>query len=217
MLVRARVHIAWSARVTYAVLVHMYICSHVPTRCSALGRTARQNSARPYYLRFVSWLQTITHFPGSSHLSPFSAGFIPPAQSPSVSFSLFLSRARPATLFHSLSSPGGGRLGSPSPRPHLPLHLHGHPFSSTPPLSFPFSIAFTLPLSAYGHVRTMQRSNGFVIELPSTANFILFWESADTHARARVRVRVHAKTKWNLSGCLSHVIVLPDVGKFFRD
>lgn len=101
MVVRERVHIAECARVTYAVLVHMYICSRVPTRCSALGRTARQNSARPYYLRFVSWLQTITHFPGSSHLSPFSAGFIPPAQSPSVSFS----RAHPLSLllFHSLT------------------------------------------------------------------------------------------------------------------
>lgn len=33
----------------------------------------------------------------------------------------------------------------------------------------------------------MQRSNGFVIELPSTANFILFWESADTHARTYAR------------------------------
>lgn len=94
------------------------------------------------------------------------AGFIPPAQSPSLSL---VSR-------HSL----------------LPLHLHGHPFSPSPsPLAptpalralFLFLYRIYSSLSAYGHVRTMQRSNGFVIELPSTANFILFWESADTHAR----------------------------------
>lgn len=68
MVCRERVH----AHITHerSLWVHMYVCSHVPGRCSALGRSATQNSARPYYLRFVSWLQTITHFPGSSHLSP---------------------------------------------------------------------------------------------------------------------------------------------------
>lgn len=43
----------------------------------------------------------------------------------------------------------------------------------------------------------MQRSNGFVIELPSTANFILFWESADTHARARASERASTRTRAN--------------------
>jgi len=86
------------------------------------------------------------------------AGFIPPAQSPSLSLA----------QRHSL----------------LPLHLHGQPFSTPPPRAlFLFLYRIYSSLSAYGHVRTMQRSNGFVIELPSTANFILFWESADTHAR----------------------------------
>lgn len=163
----------------------MYICSRVPTRCSALGRTARQNSARPYYLRFVSWLQTITHFPGSSHLSPFSAGFIPPrTESPSVSFSRAHPRPPPPPFAARPSTPRASRRRR---RPHLPLHLHGHPFSPAPPPPpplFPFLYRIYSSLSAYGHVRTMQRSNGFVIELPSTANFILFWESADTHALA---------------------------------
>lgn len=84
------------------------------------------------------------------------AGFIPPAQSPSLSLAPLpptSSFARPPFLY---------------PR-HRAL--------------FPFLYRIYSSLSAYGHVRTMQRSNGFVIELPSTANFILFWESADTHAR----------------------------------
>lgn len=141
----------------------MYICSRVPTRCTALARTARQNSARPYYLRFVSWLQTITHFPGSSHLSPFPwlALYHP------HSLRLFLSRrTTPSNLFICTATL------SPPPAPRA---------------LFPFLYRIYSSLSAYGHVRTMQRSNGFVIELPSTANFILFWESADTHARTHVR------------------------------
>lgn len=131
----------------------MYICSRVPTRCTALGRTARQNSARPYYLRFVSWLQTITHFPGSSHLSPF---------------------------------PGLALYHPHSPRPSLSLAPHHLPFpppfylfictTTLSPALFLFLRRIYSSLSAYGHVRTMQRSNGFVIELPSTANFILFWK-----------------------------------------
>lgn len=56
------------------------------------------------------------------------AGFIPPAQSPSVSFSRVASRRAAHHLL----------------LPLLPLHLHGHPFSPPMPLSFPFSIAFTL-------------------------------------------------------------------------
>lgn len=102
------------------------------------------------------------------------AGFIPPAQSPSVSFS----RVAPRTTFSS------------------PSYL----FICTATLSLPDIALFLFPyriyssLSAYGRVRTMQRSNGFVIELPSTANFILFWESADTHARTHATT-VRAKTK----------------------
>lgn len=102
------------------------------------------------------------------------AGFIPPARSPFVSFS----RVAPRTTFSS------------------PSYL----FICTATLSLPDVALFLFlyriysSLSAYGHVRTMQRSNGFVIELPSTANFILFWESADTHARTHATT-VRAKTK----------------------
>lgn len=106
----------------------MYICSRVPTRCTALARTARQNSARPYYLRFVSWLQTITHFPGSSHLSPFLwlALYHP------HSLHLFLScRATPSYLFICTATL------SPPPPPPSPLPQHCA-------LSFSSSIAFTL-------------------------------------------------------------------------
>lgn len=138
-----------SARVTYAVLVHMYICSRVPTRCTALGRTARQNSARPYYLRFVSWLQTITHFPGSSHLSPFPGMALYHPHSPRPSLSL---------APHHLPSPS--LLPSPSP-PSSPFYL----FICTASLS-PCSLSLSpsrllSSLSTYGHARTMQRSNGF--------------------------------------------------------
>lgn len=88
------------AHITYAILVHMYVCSHVPTRCSALGRSATQNSARPYYLRFVSWLQTITHFPSSSHLSPFSSLSLALrlSRSPSVCLFLFLFTSFPSSF-----------------------------------------------------------------------------------------------------------------------
>lgn len=96
-----------------------------------------------------------------------------------VSVRLFLSRPSAPSSAPSRPSP------PPPPCPHLPLHLHGHPFSPAP--LFPFLYRIYSSLSAYGHVRTMQRSNGFVIELPSTANFILFWESADTHARTHAR------------------------------
>lgn len=109
------------------------------------------------------------------------AGFIPLAQSPSVSFSRVASRraAPPAP---------------PSPPP--PTSSFARPPFLFPPDAalFPFLYRIYSSLSAYGHVRTMQRSNGFVIELPSTANFILFWESADTHARTHATT-VRAKTK----------------------
>ena len=129
----------------------MYVCSHVPTRCSALGRSATQNSARPYYLRFVSWLQTITHFPSSSHLSPLS------------SLWLYVSRVVPLSVSFSFSSPA-----SPPPSPlssfcsHFPTSFARSPFSLCA-LRFSFMI-----------VHRAQLRNGFIIELPSTMNLSLF-------------------------------------------
>lgn len=115
-----------------------------------------------------------------------------------VSVRLFLSR-RPLSL--------------PLPRrpAPLPLHLHGHPFNPAP--LFPFLHRIGSSLSAYGHVRTMQRSNGFVIELPSTANFILFWESADTHARAP-RSRTPRREMKFVRLFVARDRTAPDVGNF---
>lgn len=137
MVCRERVH----AHITHerSLWVHMYVCSHVPGRCSALGRSATQNSARPYYLRFVSWLQTITHFPGSSHLSPS-----PP---PSASLPLYLSHSDPLppllclSLFLSLPSPYAAPTPSPLPRFTLSSFCSHFPasFIRSPGLSFPRS------------------------------------------------------------------------------
>lgn len=161
----------------------MYICSRVFTRCTALGTAQAEfrSALLPSICQLAADDNAFPWFVLSLTLS--LAGFIPPAQSPSVRLFLLrrvASRLAARTTFTS--------------SPLLPLHLHGHPFSPPDAALFPFLYRIYSSLSAYGHVRTMQRSNGFVIELPSTANFILFWESADTHARTHATT-VRAKTK----------------------
>ena len=140
----------------------MYVCSHVPTRCSALGRSATQNSARPYYLRFVSWLQTITHFPGSSHLSPFS------------SLWLYISRTVPLFVSFPFSSPAS----TPVPTPlslSLSLSSSLSSFCSHFPTSFARSPSSLCALRfSFMIVHRAQLRNGFIIELPSAMNLSLF-------------------------------------------
>lgn len=148
--------------------LHMYVCSHVPTRCSPLGRSARQNSAQPYYLRFVSWLQTITHFPLSSHLSPFPSLWALCLSYSPLYLSLFLSLHR-LPLPSPLTPASPFTLSSFYSRPRLPslplrLSLSLSPFLfSSVTLRFPFMT-----------VHRAQLRNGFIIELPSAMNLILF-------------------------------------------
>lgn len=160
----ARVHIPACAHHVRGSGTYVRICSHVPTRCSALGRSARQNSARPYYLRFVSWLQTITHFPGSPRLSPSPS---PPA--------LYLSHSPSVCLFSFLFS---GFLAPTPPAPNHPFYSPFRPsvlilptsFSGPPPALFS-ALALRFPFMT---VHRAQLRNGFIIKLPSGRNLILF-------------------------------------------
>lgn len=158
--------------------IHMYVCSHVPSRCSALGRSATQNSARPYYLRFVSWLQTITHFPGSSHLSPSPP---PSPSSPSASPPLYLSHSLylppPLSIsfpFSSIPLRCSNRPPSPSSSVHPFVLLLSFPRLFRP-LSWP-SLFHARALFAFAFmiVHRAQLRNGFIIELPSAMNLSLF-------------------------------------------
>lgn len=151
----------------------MYVCNHVPTRCSALGPSARQNSAQPYYLRFVSWLQTITHFPRSSRLplfrrpaAPSIAGFPPLAPPPpALALGLYLLHSPFVCLFSFLFS---GFL----PRSHSLFRRFALIRRPPPPSSFLFSpVTLRFPFMT---VHRAQLRNGFIIELPSGMNLILF-------------------------------------------
>lgn len=175
IIILVRVHIRTCTHAPRtSVPVHMYVCNHVPTRCSALGPSARQNSAQPYYLRFVSWLQTITHFPRSprpptrppSCVPPPPPGFPPLAPPPpALALGLYLLHSPFVCLFSFLFS---GFL----PRSHSPFPRFALIRRPPPPSSFLLSpVTLRFPFMT---VHRAQLRNGFIIELPSGMNLILF-------------------------------------------